>query len=231
MKAMPQACRVIFVTGTDTGVGKTLLTGLLLHHLRQKGTRALAMKPFCSGGTADVRFLQALQRGELADRDMNPFYFPKPVAPLVATRKAHRDVTLSEAVKRIQAVARRCPRLLIEGSGGLFVPLGEGYTVAELIARLNGAVVVVSRNRLGTINHTLLTVRALQAVGQKQLTVVLMGCRQRDASTQSNAGILAEWLFPVPLVEIPFLGPGAARPVAVRKHAKKLKKVLARILD
>src|SRR5271165_6767216 len=146
---------IIFITGTDTGVGKTLLAGLLLHHLRQSGARALAMKPFCSGGLADVRLLQSLQPGELSDRVMNPFYFKQPVAPLVAaaTRPAIRP---GEVLKKIRLVATRCDCLIIEGSGGLLVPLGSGFTVADLIAGLDGRVVVVARNRLGTINHTLL---------------------------------------------------------------------------
>ena len=83
--------KIIFITGTDTGVGKTLLTALLLHHLRQTGVHALAMKPFCSGGRADVRLLQSLQRGELSDAEMNPFYFAEPIAPFVAAKKHEKN--------------------------------------------------------------------------------------------------------------------------------------------
>src|SRR5258705_9807549 len=90
--------KIIFVTGTDTGVGKTLLTGLLLHHLRTEGCHALAMKPFCSGGRGDVEFLHALQDGELSEREINPFYFHEPVAPLLAARKNARAIHLKDVV-------------------------------------------------------------------------------------------------------------------------------------
>jgi dethiobiotin synthetase len=224
-------CRIIFITGTDTGVGKTVLTGLLLHHLREGGTPALAMKPFCSGGTADVDLLQSFQHGELTVREMNPFYFSEPIAPLVAARRHHRTIELRAVTKAIFNCAARCPCLLIEGSGGLLVPLGEGLTVADLIAKLRCETLVVSRNRLGTINHTLLTVRALQDAGNQRLKVVMMGCQKRDASSRSNAATLAELLAPVPLVEVPFLGPKPLRPAVIKNYAKKVKKMLARILE
>src|SRR5258705_5215735 len=201
--------RIIFITGTDTGVGKTLLTGLLLAHLRLTEVRALAIKPFCSGGTADIVILHALQDGELTREEISPFYFREPLAPLVAARKQRRRIGLKEVLRHVHRVASSLasspiqqstnplihsfrspalhhsttPVLLIEGSGGLLVPLGEGYTVLDLILNLDCEVVVVSRNRLGTINHTLLTVQALQnarmgsksqLVGTQNLKVVLM---------------------------------------------------------
>src|SRR5581483_3100804 len=93
MKAEPRrAGRILFITGTDTGVGKTLLTAMLLHHLRVAGRRTLAMKPFCSGGRDDVELLHALQDGELTADEINPFYFSEPTAPLVALRRRHRDI-------------------------------------------------------------------------------------------------------------------------------------------
>src|SRR5262249_51966743 len=143
--------RIIFITGTDTGVGKTLLTGLLVCHLRASGCHALAMKPFCSGGRADVDFLRVAQDRELTADEINPFYFREPIAPLVAARKRHIKIRLPDVLRAISDILARCECLLIEGSGGLLVPLGEGYTVADLISKLNCEVIVVSRNRLGTI--------------------------------------------------------------------------------
>src|SRR4051812_15300908 len=115
--------KILFITGTDTGVGKTLFTALLLHHLRATGCRALAMKPFCSGGRGDVKLLQSLQPGELSDEEMNPFYFKDPVAPLVATEARKKRIHLSDVIARVQVVQAQCDVLLIEGSGGLLVPL------------------------------------------------------------------------------------------------------------
>lgn len=227
------AKKIIFVTGTDTGVGKTLLTALLLHHLRQTGVRALAMKPFCSGGLADVRLLQSLQPGELLDREMNPYFFKQPIAPFVATKKLRKNIPLSDVVERIKCVEKKCERLIIEGSGGLLVPLGKGYTVADLIGKLDCRVIVVARNRLGTINHTLLTVDHLQSIGFKgsELAVVLMSGRNPDISSRDNQNTLAELLKPAAVLSIPLLGNQVTRSAGtIQKSYSQIKKTLAKLV-
>lgn len=251
--------KIIFITGTDTGVGKTLLTSLLLCHLRILGARALALKPFCSGSRADAQLLHDLQNGDLTLEEVNPFYFPEPVAPLVSARKHKRRILVDGVVQHIHSIASRVgqiPRLptgnlkiknsklktqnylLIEGSGGLLVPLGEGYTVRDLIARLDCEVIVVSRDKLGTINHTLLTIHALRdqvsrarfPVPHSALKVVLMGSSVSDASSASNASILSELLDPIPFVSVPFVGARACRVSAVRKQSRLLKALLTRAI-
>jgi|SRR6266850_1146128 len=245
--------RVIFVTGTDTGVGKTLLTALLLSHLRQRGIRALAIKPFCSGGTQDVDILYRIQDGDLSRDEINPFYFPEPVAPLISARKHKRSISMSQVVAHIRGVQTRCETLLVEGSGGLLVPLGEGYTVADLISALSCKVLTVSANKLGTINHTLMTLKLLSILmynslhihkrprsttGQHSrrdpvlpLKVVLMGVQDPDFSSRSNAAVLTELLAPVPVLSVPFLGEKPTNPRALKKNEKKIQKTLARILS
>jgi dethiobiotin synthetase len=220
------SAKIIFVTGTDTGVGKTLLTALLLQHLRLNGVRALAMKPFCSGGRADVNLLQSLQPGELSDAEMNPFYFPEPVAPLVSEKMRRKTIRLKEVLARIQSIKAKCETLLIEGSGGLLVPLGRGFTVADLIAQLDCQVVVAARNRLGTINHTLLTIGALREIGQVPRTVVLMGCAKADVSSRTNRETLTELLRPMRVFEVPFLGNNCLIPAAVKRNVGKVKNAL-----
>jgi dethiobiotin synthetase len=233
--------RIIFITGTDTGVGKTLLTSLLLVHLRDCGCTALAIKPFCSGTRSDIQLLSSAQGRELTKRDINPFYFPEPVAPLVAARKHRRVIEPTQVVSHIKAIARRCECLLIEGAGGLLVPLADSFTTLDLIARFACQVVVVSRNKLGTINHTLLTIRALQRAAMprsspqppappRDLKVVLMDHGSPDPSCASNARILSEFLRPTPLISLPFFGANAASIQAIRANQKKIKKILARIL-
>jgi dethiobiotin synthetase len=216
-----------FITGTDTGVGKTVLTALLLQHLRQTGVKALAMKPFCSGGRADIRLLQSLQPGALTDAEMNPFYFEKPVAPLVA-QKGRRAIRLGDVIEKIAKIRSQCDCLLIEGSGGLLVPLGPDFLVVDLIAKLKCRVVVAARNRLGTINHTLLTSGALLAHGlkQKDISVVLMSQRTKDASCRSNRELLAKLLNPVPVLEIPFLGDRISSRSEIAGAYPKIKKSL-----
>lgn len=212
-------------------MGKTLLTALLLRHLREAGVNALGMKPFCSGGTADVELIQAAQDSELPRDWANPFFYPEPVAPLVAMRKCGQTLRMTQVLTKIRRVANQCDCLLIEGSGGLLVPLGENFTVADLVAKLRCETIVVSRNRLGTINHTLLSVEALRARGVRQLKVALMEQRVRDESAASNAEILAELLAPTHVVAVPYLGARAAKIGVVKAGAKKIQKTLACLTD
>src|SRR5437879_626160 len=120
--------RTVFITGTDTGVGKTLVTSLLLHHLKQSGCHALALKPFCTGSRTDAETLHGLQDGKLSIEQINPFYFPEAVTPLVAAREHRRRITLGKALDhiwqmqkllRLSLSAARNPTILIEGAGGL----------------------------------------------------------------------------------------------------------------
>jgi dethiobiotin synthetase len=219
--------KIIFVTGTDTGVGKTLLTCLLLCHLRRRGVNALAMKPFCSGRRNDVELIQTVQDHALPDGEVNPFYFPESLAPLVAARKHRRRISLSQVLRSIARVETQCERVIIEGSGGVLVPLGEGFSVADLIAKLHCEIVVVARNRVGTINHTLLAVRSLQHATNQSIKIILMGQKRRDLSAFSNGRILGELLAPTPVLTLRFLGENATRPEAFEKNQEKIKKVLA----
>ncbi len=234
---------MVFITGTDTGVGKTLLTALLLAHLRSQGRNALALKPFCSGTRADAELLHSLQDGELTLEEINPFYFSEPIAPLIAARNQRRKIFLAQVVAAIRrAVSRHTasfknqkskiknPLLLLEGSGGLLVPLGKGYTVLDLIKALRPQVLVVAHNRLGTINHTVLTVRELRRAGLRRISVVLMNQRKPDFSARSNHSILAELLAPIPVHNLPFLGAKCDAAATIRKiAANRCRRQLARI--
>jgi dethiobiotin synthetase len=219
--------RIIFVTGTDTGVGKTILTGLLVHHLRAEGVDALAMKPFCSGSRADVRLLRAMQDAALTEEEINPFYFPEPIAPLVSARQRKHLISLGEVVQRIKTITARCECLLIEGSGGLLVPLGEKFLVSDLIQRLHCDVIVVARNQLGTINHTLLTVNALKRFCVKNIAVALMSTSKKDASVKTNGEVLSGLMKGIGVHSIIFLGKNPSKSGVLKKSHRKVKKTLA----
>jgi dethiobiotin synthetase len=221
--------QIIFITGTDTGVGKTLLAALLLAHLRSQDCHVLAMKPFCSGGLDDVEILYRIQKAEISMERISPFHFEEPVAPLVAARRSGRSVTLSEAIRQIVKLARECELLLVEGAGGLFVPLGEAYTMADLIKALHCPVLLVVRNRLGAINHTLLTLNALRALSVSKTKIVLMEAKRTSLASATNLELLKELSVPDPVFRIPFLGQNASRVQSIIRAAKKLKKTLAQI--
>jgi len=223
--------RILFVSGTDTGVGKTLVAASLLFHLRRQGGSALAMKPFCSGSRADAQLLQSIQRGAIRHQEANPFYFREPLAPLVAARKARKEITLRETLGRIQSIASRCERLIVEGAGGLFAPLGAGFNAADLIAALECDICVVAANKLGTINHTLLTVRALQSKRSRAVKVLLTEAKRRsDPSTRTNAAVISELLGPVPVISLPYLGPRAATVASIKRNQLKTEAVWEAIL-
>ena len=228
-KAGKKLAQVIFITGTDTGVGKTLLTALLLHDLRRRGCHALAMKPFCSGGRQDVNLLCRLQDGELSPEEMNPFCFHEPVAPLVAARNQRRRILPGDVLPRIRAVQEQCEYLLVEGSGGLMTPLGENFLVADLIAALDCNVVVTARNKLGVINHTLLTSKALALYGVSRIKIALLDCKRSDLSARTNAKVLLELLSPTEVISLPYLGDRANTANALKRHYKTVKKNLALI--
>lgn len=224
--------RILFVTGTDTGVGKTYLTGLLLLHFRAQKIPALAMKPFCSGDRGDVDFLHRLQERKVARERINPFFFRRALAPWVAARGGEVGITRRAAVGRIRAMRRECEVLVVEGCGGLLAPLGEGYTLLELVNELGGETVVAARNRLGVLNHVLLTVGKLQEAGVQRISVALLPERNGDSSSRTNGWALREWFggSGVEVVEFPGWsweeGDGEER---VRVGVRKLKKYLARL--
>jgi len=237
--------KIIFITGTDTGVGKTVLTALLLWHLRRRGCAAFAIKPFTCGSRSDARLLHSLQDRELTLNEINPFYFREPVAPLVAARKQGRNIPLQDTLANIQSIASRVssihnptgriknPFLLIEGAGGLLAPLGKGYSAADLIAVLRCSVIVVARNQLGTLNHTLLTVQALsgEKTGRARIKVIVMARKHADVSAKSNVRVLRELLRSLPVISIPYLGKRASSLSGIDQSAKRMFSTLTKIVE
>ena len=178
-----------------------------------------------------MELIQAIQGANPVRDEVNPFYFPDPVAPLIAARKRRQRIRLPQVLRAIRRMEKRCEWLIIEGSGGLLVPLGEDITVADVIANLECDVVVVGKNKLGIINHTLLTVEALRARSVTWIKVVLMGQSSADSSARSNAAILGETLANIGVFSLPYLGAGAVSAGAVKRNVRKIKKTLARIAD
>lgn len=222
--------KAVFITGTDTGAGKTALTGLLLAHLRASGVHALAMKPFCSGSRDDARLLFELSNREIPIEALNPFYFPKPLAPLVAARLARRHVSFQETIAKICELQKNCEILLIEGVGGLFVPLGENFMVSDLIARLRCSVLLAARNGIGVINHVLLSTSAITSLGTIHTTVVLMGKSDPDISCQSNSEVLRELLRHTDVFEVPFLSEDLHSADVIRAQATSREGLLSQIV-
>jgi dethiobiotin synthetase len=185
--------RTFFITGTDTGVGKTVFTVSLLRSLRQKGANAAALKPICSGGRDDARKIFAVSDGALSLDEINPWHFRAAIAPSLAAREEKKKVKLAQAAAYIRAMQKRFEILLVEGAGGLLSPLGENFNSRDLILAARAVPVIVAPNRLGVVNQVLLTLEALPKNYRSKARVVLMPTPKPDGSTKSNATLLAEF--------------------------------------
>jgi dethiobiotin synthetase len=167
------ASKGIFVAGTDTGVGKTLIACALLRGFAARGLRVVAMKPVAAGAVRrrgvwhhdDVVQLCAAANVDAPQAMVNPYCFAPPIAPHIAAQEAGVAIRMALIAKSYAQLARNADRVVVEGVGGLLVPLGRRLNAVDIPARLDLPVVLVVGLRLGCINHALLTVEALQARG------------------------------------------------------------------
>ncbi len=223
MTAEPQPARLprhgLFFTGTDTGVGKTVVTARVARLLRGRGRRVAVCKPVASGARAvagrlisDDTLLLARAAGLDGGWDqVTPWAFAEPVAPAVAARLRGLALRLDEIAAAVARQGRELP-VLVEGVGGLLCPLTERETVADLAALLGLRVVVVARRSLGTLNHTLLTVEVALGRGLDLAGVVVSETTPCSGlAEETNVEELRRRL-PVPLLAVARhqAGPAAA---------------------
>lgn len=206
-----------------------MLTSLLLLYLRNSGVNALAMKPFCSGGTEDLEAFRRIQGDELPPVQLNPFYFPEPLAPLAAARMAQKRIRWDAVMRSIRLAQRKCDCLLVEGAGGALVPITKKLSMADLAAALKCEVLVVARNEMGTLNHTFLTLEALRQRGVRQLKVILMEQSKPDLSSKTNLNILEQTTVNISAYSLPYFKLNGNFCSVELAHIKKNKKTLARI--
>jgi dethiobiotin synthetase len=163
----------VYVSGTDTGAGKTLASAALLHALRAQGLRAAGMKPVASGceridgawRNEDALALQAASDPVPEYADVNPFAFPLPLAPELAAREAGSEVVLAPILDAYARLAARAHAVVVEGVGGWAAPLSATLMQADVARALDLPVVLVVGLRLGCLNHAYLTARAIAADG------------------------------------------------------------------
>ena len=163
----------VYVTGTDTGIGKTLASCALLHALRGHGLRVAGMKPVASGcertdgewKNADALALQAAGESGIAYADINPFALEHPLAPELAARDAGVEVALPAILAAHARLAEHADALVIEGVGGWAAPLSASLMQADLVRTLRVPVLLVVGLRLGCLNHALLSARSIAADG------------------------------------------------------------------
>lgn len=220
--------RVVFVTGTNTSVGKTVLSCLLTRALLQNGESARAVKPLCSGGRDDAVALRAAQTNGWTLDEINPWHFKSPLTPLLSARRKGRKVRQPDVLRFLRKAKETCNVLLVEGAGGLLSPLGEGFSSRELIVELRATPVVVCPNRLGAINQSRLVIEALPASLARRVQIVLMSRPHADSSAKSNATVLRELTGRDCVHDFPWLG--AIVSAATVKLDGKLKRATQRLV-
>ncbi|MFZ4764139.1 MAG: dethiobiotin synthase [Roseimicrobium sp.] len=181
----------IFITGTDTDAGKTYVTCLLLDAMKRRNLKAAGYKPFCCGTREDAAALQQASSDGFVLDELNPIWLKVPASPLAAGLIENRPVAIDAAKEGFTRLAGKAENVLVEGVGGWEVPLRDGYTTADFAEELALPVLLVTNNKLGALNHTLLTVRNIAARGLSCLGVVLnYAAPGRDAASISNRMIL-----------------------------------------
>lgn len=199
----------LFITGTDTGVGKTVVTAGLALLLRKRGLDVGVMKPIETGCPSrsgrrigpDTRFLMAAAEAHDDIDLIAPYRLKAPLAPLVAAQRERITIDLHRIIVAYRRLAERHAVMLVEGIGGLMVPIARHATVLDLIRLLKLPILIVAANRLGTLNHTLLTLQCAEQAGIMVRGIVFNQTKQRmDLSAWTNLTVLAS------MVKVPVLG-------------------------
>ena len=167
----------IFVTGTDTGVGKTVVSAALALTLKQSGNKVAVMKPVQTGtdlgGYLDIEFIQSVIETNYPLDNVCPYRFSHPLAPLVAANLVGERIDLERIKSCYHKLASIHDTVIVEGAGGLLVPLTDNYLMSDLASNLGLSLIIVTRPSLGTLNHTLLTVESAKARGLKVMGIVI----------------------------------------------------------
>jgi dethiobiotin synthetase len=234
MHKNPAVRRGIFFTGTDTGVGKTLIAGALAKALSDAGRRVGVMKPLESGCRReggqlipeDALFLKKMS-GSTDDLSLIcPYAFARPLAPGIAAQKEGIAIDLDRIAEAFNRIASRCDLVLVEGAGGLMVPVDEQHLTADLIRLLGLPLIIIARAALGTINHTLLTVKQAHAEGLDARGIILNTTGQEpDEAEETNPAAIRKFS------RIPLLGviPHIAEPD--RQYPELLSSLVCAHLD
>src|SRR5690606_30164939 len=173
MSTAGPSCFACFVTGTDTEIGKTLISSAMLHALTAQGLKAAGMKPVAAGAherdgvwhNDDVDRLNAASNVRFEPEIITPYLWREPIAPHIAARLAGVQMFSSRILQAYARMQKACAAVVVEGGGGFCVPLSDYFDTADLARELGLPVVMVVGMRLGCINHALLTVQAIATQG------------------------------------------------------------------
>lgn len=202
MKPLPKS---IFITGTDTGVGKTVLTAALALCLKQAGLNVGVMKPVQTGARlqelADLKFIELATGNKYTGEDYSPYTFTHPLSPLTASVLEKRNICIERIKSAYKRLTNQHDIVLIEGAGGILVPITEGYYMSDLALDLNAPLIIATRPDLGTLNHTSLTSEYAHSRGVSVLGIVINNFPlEPGPAEKTNPGLLQK------ITGLPILG-------------------------
>jgi dethiobiotin synthetase len=217
-----------FITGTDTGVGKTLVTAALIHAMQQRGLAVAPMKPVAAGTidingvpiNDDVALLAEISGHRFPLHAVNPYCFREAIAPHIAAQHENTEVDMAVIQTAYRELAARVDVVLVEGAGGFLVPLSAGESMALIPSALQLQVILIVGMRLGCINHALLTVEAIRSRGLKLAGWMANTCGETMNAYAENLSTLQSMIGAPLLGEIPRML--FAEPVACAREAAAL---------
>lgn len=194
----------LFITGTDTGVGKTYITNLLLSSMIKRNQSAVGFKPISCGDRNDAELILSSSYPTPNSIDLiNPVHLKTPAAPLAASLIEGKDVNLDLIKKHHQELKNSYDNVIVEGAGGWAVPITAKYNIGDLAAELCSEVLIVVNNKLGALNKTILTYNAIRDKGLKLAGIILNHVEaERDTASISNKTILEEIINPPMIIDI-----------------------------
>jgi len=192
------------ITGTDTGIGKTFCCCGLVRAARDAGLRCTGMKPLCTGDTVDVDLIAQAAGNQVPISLLNQVWLRPPLAPFAAAMLENRSVDLVAIREAYEELRGQHDLVLVESAGGLLVPILQNYNFRDLAVDLKLEIILVAPNRLGAINHTLLTAESIKQAGLRLALVILNDLEpEPNLAAQTNPSVL-ESLLLVPLYCSPF---------------------------
>lgn len=203
-----------FITGTDTDIGKTLVTALLLAYFHKKRKNVIPYKPVQSGAlevkgklvAPDVQLYKKVIP-TLNEKDANTYLLKKPSSPHLAAREEQIHISIEKIIEHVRLLEKKYDTVLIEGAGGLIVPLNDdGYSMIHLIKELDIPVVLVAKAGLGTINHTVLSAMAMKEAGIKVACIIMNRLIEDDLTIEQDNKMMIEKLTNIPVIgTVPYL--------------------------
>ena len=192
-----------FITGTGTEIGKTVIAGGLAASLKQTGMNVGVMKPISTGDTADAQFLKHAAQVDDELSLINPIYLRHPLAPSVAARMEGREIDVSCVESTFAELRQKYDFVIVEGVGGIAVPIQDDFLVVHLIKRLQLPILIVAQAGLGTLNHTLLTVAYARQFELQITGIVLNGlCVETAGLAETTNPAEIENLTGVPVIGV-----------------------------